>query len=147
MGFGIPIEPLVFYGTFVAALGYRGSIRALLNISYIRFGSELPPFFNSRTRSAYRNVFSVCSQLYLAGEMLATISDLALPMNESLSTCVSLEPRNGVCLLSISRARIHSLSASNDLLISAPSIRVYFPFSAVSAPRSLPARSINEALP
>lgn len=44
-----------------------------------------------------------------------------LPMNESFSTCVSLEPRNGVWSCSWYSARMHSLSASKLLLISAPS--------------------------
>lgn len=40
------------------------------------------------------------------------------------STSVSLDPRNGICRCSQSSARIHSLSASRLLLISAPSNRV-----------------------
>jgi hypothetical protein len=42
---------------------------------------------------------------------------------------------------------MHSLSASNDLLISAPSIFVYLFVFMVSAPLSLPARSINDIFP
>jgi len=49
--------------------------------------------------------------------------------------------------LSWSRALIHSLSASKDLLISAPSIQVYLPFSCTSAPLSDPAKSIKESFP
>lgn len=47
---------------------------------------------------------------------------LELPTNESRSTSVSLLPRNGIWIWSLSRARIHSLSAKRLLLISAPSI-------------------------
>lgn len=42
---------------------------------------------------------------------------------------------------------MHSLSANKDLLISAPSILVCRFAEEVSAPRSLPAKSINENLP
>ena len=41
--------------------------------------------------------------------------------------------------------RMHSLRASSDLLISAPSILVFFSFSAVSEPFSLPARSMKDS--
>ena len=40
---------------------------------------------------------------------------------------------------------MHSLRASSDLLISAPSRRVCRSVCAVSFPRSLPARSTNES--
>jgi hypothetical protein len=43
---------------------------------------------------------------------------------ESFRTCVSLLPRKGVCSCFRSSARITSLSASSDVLISAPSKRV-----------------------
>ena len=42
---------------------------------------------------------------------------------------------------------MHSLSASKDLLISAPSNLVYYFYSATSEARSLPAKSINEIFP
>jgi len=42
---------------------------------------------------------------------------------------------------------MHSLRARRDLLISAPSIQVCFPFSYTSAPHSDPAKSMNESLP
>eukprot|EP01044_Picomonas_judraskeda_P041850 COSAG03_NODE_21264_length_306_cov_1.429952_1_plen_73_part_10 len=38
---------------------------------------------------------------------------------------MSLEPRKGRCADSRSMARMHSFSASRDLFISAPSMRVY----------------------
>ena len=69
------------------------------------------------------------------------------PMKESLSTCVSLLARKGRCAPLRPSARMHSFSASSDLLISAPSILVCRLAELVSAPRSLPARSISENLP
>lgn len=61
---------------------------------------------------------------------------------------MSLEPRKGTCAEGAVEpsARMHSLSASRDLLISAPSCRVLRSDMQVSAPRSLPARSINDSL-
>ena len=47
----------------------------------------------------------------------------------------------------MARARITSFKASNDLFISAPSIRVVRHVLAVSAPRSEPARSMNDSRP
>lgn len=47
------------------------------------------------------------------------------PMNESLSTRVSLLARNGRWAPFLPSALMHSLRASNDLLISAPSIPKY----------------------
>lgn len=44
-------------------------------------------------------------------------------------------------------ALIHSLSANNDLLISAPSILVYLLESETSAPLSDPAKSIKDNFP
>mmetsp|Transcript_37021 Transcript_37021/g.70976 ORF Transcript_37021/g.70976 Transcript_37021/m.70976 type:complete len:224 (-) Transcript_37021:90-761(-) len=69
-------------------------------------------------------------------------------MKASRSTWVSLEPRKGTCAEGAVEpsARMHSLSASRDLLISAPSCRVLRSDMQVSAPRSLPARSINDSL-
>jgi hypothetical protein len=93
-------------------------------------------------------VLSVCSTDVPTGEMLAIITVRAsAPMNESLSTAVSLEPRKGTWRASESSALMHSLSASSDLLISAPSMRVCRLLSKVSAPRSLPARSMKLILP
>lgn len=91
-------------------------------------------------------MFNVCSQQLDAGEIFAIIVVLELPTNESFNTYVNLLPRNGVCVLLRSKARIHSLRAKSDLLISAPSIFVYLSVCIVSAPRSLPARSINDIL-
>ncbi len=90
----------------------------------------------------------MCSTEAMLGEMLAIMTVRACaPTKESLSTAVSLLPRNGTCLASLSSARMHSLSASRLLLISAPSSRVWRLLSYVSAPRSLPARSMNEIFP
>ncbi len=69
------------------------------------------------------------------------------PMKESRSTCVSLLARNGRWPPFLPKARMHSFKASKDLLISAPSILVCLFAEDVSAPRSLPARSISENLP
>lgn len=44
------------------------------------------------------------------------------PMKLSLNTCVNLLALNGKCVPLRLNARIHSFRASNDLLISAPSI-------------------------
>lgn len=105
-------------------------------------------FLSSLTLSEYLNVFKVCSQQALEGEILATMTVLHLePVNESLRTYVNLLPLKGVCFLSWSRALMHSLSASKDLLISAPSNQVYLPVSLVSAPLSLPAKSMNDIFP
>lgn len=58
-------------------------------------------FLSSLTQSEYLRVLRVFSQQLLAGEILATITVLHLdPVNESLRTCVSLLPLNGVCFLS-----------------------------------------------
>eukprot|EP00962_Isochrysis_galbana_P046837 scaffold18952_cov45-Isochrysis_galbana.AAC.1 len=66
-------------------------------------------------------------------------------MKESRSTSVSLEPRKGTCALPASSPRMHSLSASKDLLISAPSARrSRSSHIRVAAPRSVPARSMKE---
>ena len=48
-------------------------------------------------------------------------------------TSVNLEPRKGTCLATLSRARMHSFSASKLLLISAPSSLVCLSLSYVSA--------------
>jgi hypothetical protein len=58
-----------------------------------------------------------------------------------------LLPLKGVCFFSRSRARMHSFKARSDLLISAPSILVYRFWSIVSAPLSLPAKSMKDILP
>ena len=68
-------------------------------------------------------------------------------MNDSLRTIVSLEPQKGRCCLAESKAQIHSLRASRDLLISAPSCQVCVLLVLTSLPHSFPARSINEIQP
>ena len=102
-------------------------------------------FFNSFTLSAYLRVFKVGSQHERAGDTLAIIVVLLLPMKESLRTYVSLLPLNGRWFFfpAWSRARMHSFNASKLLLISAPSCLVCFPVSMTSAPRSLPAKSMK----
>ena len=72
---------------------------------------------------------------------------LQFPTNESFNTSVNFDPLNGVWFLFKSKARIHSLSASRDLLISAPSKRVCLLVSLTSAPLSLPAKSMNDNFP
>jgi hypothetical protein len=47
----------------------------------------------------------------------------------------------------VANARITSFKASSDVLISAPSIRVVRQAIDVSAPRSLPAKSMNVSRP
>lgn len=89
----------------------------------------------------------MCSQQLLAGETLAIMVVLELPVKESFRTWVSLLPLKGKCFFSRSRARMHSLRANNDLLISAPSIFVCLFVFIVSAPRSEPAKSIKLILP
>ena len=69
------------------------------------------------------------------------------PMKESLRTSVNLLPLKGMWPWSLSKALIHSFNASKLLLISAPSNLVCLSLSVVSAPRSLPARSMKESLP
>ena len=46
------------------------------------------------------------------------------PMNESRKTCVNFDARKGKWAPFRPRARMHSFSANNDLLISAPSIPI-----------------------
>lgn len=89
----------------------------------------------------------MCSHAERAGEIFAIIVVLLVPVKESFKTCVNLLPLNGVCFFSKSKALIHSFKARSDLLISAPSILVYLFYSTVSAPLSLPAKSINVIMP
>ena len=103
-------------------------------------------FLNSLTLSAYLNVFKVCSEHDKQGLILAIIKVRQFPIKESLNTKVNLLPLKGLCLFSISKARIHSFNANNDLLISAPSIFVFLFVSIVSTALSLPAKSIKEIL-
>lgn len=103
---------------------------------------------SSLTRFAYRKVFRVCSHEFRPGDIIAIMHVLLFsPMNESRSTWVNLLTRNGKCVLCLPKARMHSFSANRDLLISAPSIRVCRLADDVSAPRSFPAKSMNENLP
>ena len=128
--------------TFVCCLASINS-RSFVYVCGFPFASSLRSSF---TLSAYRSVLSVCSQQLVAGETFAIIVVLLFPVNESFKTYVSLLPLNGVCFLSRSSALMHSLRARSDLLISAPSILVYLFWSRVSAPRSLPARSMKDII-
>lgn len=69
------------------------------------------------------------------------------PVNESRSTIVSLFCRKGMWPWVLSIARMHSLRASRDWLISAPSFFLLSLFDWVSWARSDPARSTNKSLP
>ena len=102
----------------------------------------------------------MCSAESCPGEMCAssTVRD-RFPTNASRSTVVSLEPRKGTraeaspgggsalfSLFSALSARMHSFSASNDVLISAPSLLIRSETALpLSAPRSEPARSTSES--
>lgn len=113
----------------------------------MRGGPDICSFFNSFTLSAYLKVFRVCSQHELAGETLAIIVVLLFPVKESFRTYVNLLPLKGRCFFSMSRALMHSFRAKRDLLISAPSILVCLFWSIVSAPLSLPAKSMKLIFP
>ena len=124
-----------------------GSINSFANWSSRVSSLLLPGFFSYFTLSAYLKVFRVFSHDPEPGEMFPIIKVLQNPVNESFRTIVSLLPLKGVWLLPWSSALIHSLRASRDLLIYAPSILVCLFWSKVSAPLSHPARSINEIFP
>lgn len=101
-----------------------------------------------KRRTAYRKVLRLCSTELLPGDTFAIMTERAdSPMKASRSTCVSLEPRNGVCTCPLSSARMHSFKLRRDLLISAPSFRVARLPSALSAARSEPAKSTREKRP
>ena len=92
-------------------------------------------------------MLSVYSAAEDPGETVAIIAVFARPVNASRSTCVSFEPRKGVCDEPLSIARIHSFRQSRLLLISAPSRRVCRSLDDASAARSEPARSTSEWRP
>lgn len=91
---------LVFFGwrvfwltaTFVTFALWRASMSCLLKLSsLVLLGgapefSTPPSFFNSFTLSAYLRVLRVCSQQERAGETLAIIVVLLLPVKESFKT-------------------------------------------------------------
>jgi hypothetical protein len=119
----------------------------------VRAAAVRPPPI-SFSRSAYRNVFRVCSVFFAAcfrgvaartqpqdskptkkhmmnkhmlhrtglSAAIMTAREFC-PLNPSRRTWVSLEPLNCLCLSPRPRARMHSLSASRLLLISAPASR------------------------
>ena len=97
--------------------------------------------------AAYLKVLRVCSHDPELGDMQDIITVREFPMKESLRTSVNLLPLKGMWPWSLSKALIHSFNASKLLLISAPSNLVCLSLSVVSAPRSLPARSMKESLP
>ncbi len=122
----------------------------LMFLTNIRLSLSLlaTPFLNSLTLSAYLRVLRVCSQQLELGEMLPIITDLQSPPTKlSFNTRVNLFYLKGIWVLSISNALIHSFRANNDLLISAPSIRVYLCISVTSLALSFPAKSMNDNLP
>mmetsp|Transcript_8531 Transcript_8531/g.17065 ORF Transcript_8531/g.17065 Transcript_8531/m.17065 type:complete len:333 (-) Transcript_8531:769-1767(-) len=143
-----PLVAVVFTAGTSGAGSFTNNLETASGEVGLLLAEGFASFFISFTRSAYRSVFNVCSQELELGEMFAIMTVRAFfPMNESLSTEVNFDPLKGTWPASISSARMHSFSASKLLLISAPSIRVCLSFSYVSAPRSLPARSINESFP
>lgn len=89
----------------------------------------------------------MCSLLALLGEMFPIITVLQFPTRLSFKTRVNLLPLNGVWFLFRSNALMHSLSANNDLFISAPSTLVVLSWSLTSAPLSLPAKSMKDSFP
>lgn len=72
----------------------------------------------------YLKVFIVFYDDDTLGEMFPIITVLQKPTKESFNTIVNLLPLKGVCPLFWSKALMHYLSASKDLLIYAPSILV-----------------------
>ena len=81
--------------------------------------------------------------------MLAIITVLLLPPNESFKSLVSLESLYGTkkpFLFLSPRAFIQLARASRDLLIFAPYINL-MPLFYVTVPLSDPAKSINESFP
>lgn len=69
------------------------------------------------------------------------------PMKLSRRIKVSLEALKGRCCSSRPIALMHSFNANKDLFISAPSKRVCRSELFVSAPLSLPAKSMRENFP
>ena len=102
----------------------------------------------------YLKVFIVWFALWFDGEthdIIIILHKSALPRKESLKTKVNLEFLKGTCcsvfpFFLASKALIHSLSANNDLLISAPSANLLLSFDCVSVARSLPAKSTKDNL-
>jgi len=101
------------------------------------------------------NVWSVQYELGLTHAIIIILHDSALDVNESHSTIVSLEAQKGTwiefpafpALFFASKARIHSLRANKDLLISAPSNHHILLLLWVSYPLSDPAKSTNISWP
>lgn len=86
----------------------------------------------------------------MPGEMQAIITVRAghLDTNASLSTRVSFEARKGTCASRGSpMARMHSFSANKDLLICAPSTRLWRMLDLESAALSDPAKSTSVTFP
>jgi hypothetical protein len=128
-------------------VGHWGCLASINSRSLVTMLLTFASFFKSLTLSAYLSVLRVFSHDKDPGETLAIIVVLLFPVRESFKTWVSLLPLKGVCFFSRSRARMHSFKARSDLLISAPSILVYRFWSIVSAPLSLPAKSMKDILP
>jgi hypothetical protein len=128
---------------YLASINYRDKSFFCLSlpkglISFLR---------RSLTHSAYLRVFIVFSEQLLAGDTLAIIVVLLLPVSETLSTYVSELSLKGTCICLLSKALMHSFKANSDKLISAPSCLVCLLHSIVSAPLSFPAKSMKLIFP
>jgi len=99
----------------MAFLFCLGNIISLALMSSFETGSW--GFLSSFTLSAYLKVLRVFSDEADEGETFPIMTVLQKPMKESLRTMVSLEPLKGVWPFPWSRALIHSLRDSKDLLI------------------------------
>lgn len=81
-------------------LFYHESISWVERLSFLSSFFFLPFFFSSLTLSAYLRVLRVCSAETTDGEIFPIMTDLQLPMKESLRIKVSLLPLKGKCFLS-----------------------------------------------
>lgn len=98
---------------------------------------------------AYLSVLMVSSNWALDGDILAIITVLQLPPNESFNNLVSLESLYGTKnpFFDLSpRALIQFAKANKERLILAPSLSLR-PLFSVTVPLSLPARSIKLNFP
>lgn len=81
-------------------LFYHESISWVERLSFLSSFFFLPFFLSSLTLSAYLRVLRVCSAETTDGEIFPIMTDLQLPMKESLRIKVSLLPLKGKCFLS-----------------------------------------------
>ena len=99
-------------------------------------------------RSAYRSVLMVWSADDPPGDTVAIMVVRArLEVKQSLRIRVSLLALYGTCFELPPRARIHSLSASKEVLISELSVLLWRLCDLVSLPLSLPAKSTRLNFP